>query len=247
LSGALSGPVHVGTSGWQYRDWAADFYAGTPAKAWLRRYAERFGAVEVNSTFYREATPATLERWKLDTPATFRFSLKAHRHLTHVKRLGFGPESLERQKAAASLLGGKLAAILWQLPSSLRYDLPRLASFLALLRRWPETRHAVEFRHPSWFRDEVAETLGRHGHAVCLSDAATWPLWDRVTTDMVYLRLHGHEETYRSNYNEADLAHWAARIGAWCDERRTVHAYFDNTAAGTAWRNAARLKDLLAD
>jgi uncharacterized protein YecE (DUF72 family) len=240
------GPVYVGTSGWQYRNWAGDFYAGAPAKAWLRRYAERFEALEVNSTFYGQVRPATLERWRLETPADFRFSLKAHRYLTHVKRLAFEPESLERQKAAARVLGEKLAAMLWQMPRSLRYDQPRLESFLALLQRWPEVRHALEFRHASWFREEVAEALAQGGHAVCLSDAADWPLWDRVTTDLVYLRLHGHEATYRSHYGDAALAAWAGRIGLWRAERRTVHVYFDNTDAGAAWRNALRLREILA-
>jgi uncharacterized protein YecE (DUF72 family) len=238
--------LYVGTSGWLYRDWASDFYAGVPSRAWLKSYAERFDAVEVNGTFYREIRPAILERWRLETPARFRFSLKAHRYLTHVKRLQFEPESLERQKTSASMLGEKLAAMLWQLPPSLRYDLPRLDAFLALLRLWPEVRHAMEFRHPSWFRDEAAEALARGGHAVCLSDAATWPLWDRVATDAVYVRLHGHEQTYRSNYSDCALADWAKRIGSWRSEQRTVHVYFDNTAAGAAWRNALRLREMLA-
>jgi uncharacterized protein YecE (DUF72 family) len=243
----VSGLIYVGTSGWRYRDWASDFYADVPSKAWLKRYAERFDSVEVNGTFYREIRPDTLARWRLETPAHFRFSLKAHRYLTHVKRLRFEPESLERQKAAASRLGEKLSAMLWQLPPSLRYDPSRLDAFLTLLRRWPEPRHAMEFRHPSWFRDEVAEALGQNGHAVCLSDAATWPLWDRVTAGIVYVRLHGHEQTYRSNYSDSALADWAKRIGLWRAEHRTVHVYFDNTDTGAAWRNALRLREILAE
>lgn len=242
----MSVPVYVGTSGWQYRDWAKDLYADAPTRTWLAAYAARFDAVEVNRTFYRQVRASTFERWRGETPADFRFCLKAHRYLTHVKRLRFEPESLERQKASASMLGGKLAAMLWQLPPSLRYDRARLECFIALLRDWSEVPHALEFRHASWFRDEVAEILARDGHAVCLSDAATWPFWNRVTANLVYLRLHGHEETYRSNYSDSVLALWAERIGAWRGEHRTVHVYFDNTDAGAAWRNALRLRELVA-
>lgn len=242
---AVPGPLYLDTSGWVYRDWAAGFYAGSPAKTWLKSYAERFNSVEVNRTFYRQVRSATLETWHRETPADFRFSLKAHRYLTHVRRLRFGPEALHRQKTAASPLGGKRAAVLWQLPPGLSHDPARLESFFSLLREWREVPHVIEFRHASWFRETVAEALRREGHAVCLSDAADWPLWDRVTANRVYLRLHGHDETYRSNYGDSALIEWAGRIASWRGEGRTVQVYFDNTDTGAAWRNAERLGQIL--
>ena len=235
----------MGTSGWQYRDWAHDFYADSPSRTWLRIYAERLDSIEVNRTFYREVRPGTVETWKRETPLGFGFSLKAHRYLTHVKRLLFEPESLNRQKTAASLLGEKLSAVLWQLPPGLHHDPSRLGRFLTQLREWQEVPHAIEFRHSSWFRDSVAEALATDGHAVCFSDAGNWPLWDKVTARHVYVRLHGREDTYRSAYSDSELACWVERIDQWRAAGRAVLVYFDNTDRGAAWRNALTLKNML--
>ena len=109
------------------------------------------------------------------------------------------------------------------------------------LGRGPKPRHAIEFRDPSWFDDEVATALARHRVANCLSDAADWPLWDAVTTDLVYVRPHGHSDTYASRYSRKSLQRWARRIEAWRREKRQVHVYFDNDAYGEAPRNAQRL------
>lgn len=241
-----AGEVRIGTSGWQYGIWGRDLYGGAPSRDWLGLYAEHFDTVEVNATFYRQIRTSTFEGWARATPAPFRFCIKAHRYMTHVRRLEFEPEALQRQKTASLSLGEKLAVILWQLPASLHFDSERLDHFLASLGSWPEVRHAIEFRHPSWFRDEVAERLARNGLAVTLSDTADWALWDRVTAGFVYARLHGHEDTYRSEYDDTALRNWAARIASWHGERRDVYVYFDNTASGAAWDNALRLKQLLA-
>jgi uncharacterized protein YecE (DUF72 family) len=103
----------------------------------------------------------------------------------------------------------------------------------------------MEFRHPSWFTDEVANCLRAHRIAACQSDAADWPLWDVVTTDLIYVRLHGHEATYASAYPESELRAWARKIRRWQREGRDVHVYFDNDAWGHAPRNAQRLLALL--
>jgi uncharacterized protein YecE (DUF72 family) len=241
----MGASVYVGTSGWSYPDWKADFFAGVPRKDWLRHYAQRFRAVEVNATFYGRVQPGTFEHWKEETPADFRFVIKGHRYLTHVSRLLFPPDALARQRDAAMILADRLAAVLWQMPRSLKLDLPRLESFAAALKGWPQVRHALEFRDASWFCPEAADCLGRHGLAACQSDSAGWPLWDAVTTDLVYVRLHGHEKTYRSAYTEAQLRHWAYWIDGWLKQDRQVHVYFDNTDAGHAPKDAARLLAML--
>jgi uncharacterized protein YecE (DUF72 family) len=243
----VSGRLYVGTSGWNYAAWATGFYRGVPRRAWLVHYARRFGAVEVNASFYHEIRPATYAAWRDETPEGFRFCVKAHRYLTHVKRLAFPPESLERQRRNLRALGSKLSVVLWQLPSSLSREGRRLEDFLAALGRWGEARHAVEFRHASWFRSDVAELLASHRVANCLSDAADWPMWDAVTTDLAYVRLHGHTRTYASRYAPRALDAWAARIAAWLGEGRTVHVYFDNTNAGAAPQDALALAARLAD
>src|SRR5690606_21817587 len=118
-----------------------------------------------------------------------------------------GPIRLEREHAAG--LGGDLAAVVWQLASNLRFDPQRLEDFCTQLGAWPETRHAIEMRHRSWFNDETADCLARHRVAACQSDSADWPMWDAVTTDLVYVRLHGHTRSYASRYSTATLKRWA--------------------------------------
>lgn len=242
---ALPAGLFVGTSGWSYPEWADDFYAGVRRRDWLRHYTSRFNALEIDASFYHSLKRSTYEGWRAQTPEGFRFTVKANRFLTHVKRLDFEDESLALQREAAGGLGDKLAIVLWQLPAGLHCDSARLAGFAAKLAAWPETRHAVEFRHVSWFTEEVAALLGRHGIAACQSDAPDWPLWQAVTTDLVLVRLHGHTETYRSAYGEGALHAWAKQIRRWYEEGRAVHVFFDNTAAGHAPRDALRLAEML--
>ena len=238
--------VLIGTSGWNYPEWSAGFYAGIPRKDWLRRYASVFDAVEVNATFYGGQKPATFARWRDETPIHFRFAIKGHRIVTHLKRLKGVAEAVSIQRASVAPLAGRLAAVLWQLPANYHRDVPRLREFLAALGEvWADVRHAVEFRHPSWFIEEVAEALAACRVAVCQSDAADWPLWDRVTTDLVYVRLHGHTRTYASAYSSTGLQRWAARVLDWSRRGYSVHVYFDNDAEGAAPRDALRLIDLL--
>ncbi|HUW51288.1 MAG TPA: DUF72 domain-containing protein [Sulfuricella sp.] len=241
----MSGRAFIGTSGWNYPEWRDSFYGGIPARDWLGFYARHFDAVEVNATFYRHQRRSTFEHWREQTPANFVFAIKGHRYLTHVKRLAEAEQSLATSREAAAGLGNKLAVVLWQTPRSLHKDLARLERFAQALSAWPEVRHVLEFRHASWFDAEVAGCLRGHRLANCLSDAVDWPLWDAVTTDLVYVRLHGHARTYASAYGDGELGDWAGRIRVWLAEGRNVHVYFDNTAAGAALHNALRLKEML--
>ena len=239
------GRLYIGTSGWNYSGWRASFYAGVPRRLWLSHCAEHFNAVEINATFYGAQRRETFARWAEETPPEFRFAMKANRYITHNKKLLESEQPVRRERERAQALGGKLAAVVWQLPANLHRNLARLETFADTLGQWPEARHAIEFRHSSWFDDEVADCLRRHRVAVCLSDAADWPLWDVVTTDLVYLRLHGHTRTYVSAYSTPSLRRWAQRIRAWRAEGRDVHVYFDNDAAGAAPRDALRLRGML--
>jgi uncharacterized protein YecE (DUF72 family) len=238
--------IYIGTSGWNFRSWKESFYHGLPQKRWLDYYAQHLDALEVNGTFYHLMPASVLRGWYQRTPPGFRFALKGHRIVTHLRRLMPAPESLELQRAAAAELGEKLLTILWQLPPNLAKDPQRLSGFAAMLSGWREVRHVVEFRHPSWFDDEVAHIMREHRLAICLSDAADWPLWDAVSTDLVYVRLHGHRRTYASNYGRRALAKWAMRGRGWLAEGRSVHFYFDNDSEGHAPHNALALKRLMA-
>ena len=144
-------PVHVGCSGWAYPDWRGRFYPeGLAQRHWLEHYAAHFDTVEINSTFYRLATPSAVEGWVEHTPPSFVFSVKASRYLTHVKRLKLMEVYVERFYAPLKAMrdAGKLGPVLWQLPENFRRDDERLGAALAAL---PEGRHCFEFRHPSWF------------------------------------------------------------------------------------------------
>ncbi len=237
--------VYIGTSGWTYDEWRDGLYAGVPRGRWLAHYAERFDAVEVNATFYHLLARKIFAGWDRRTPAQFRFAVKSNRYLTHVLRLDCARTDLLRERARARGLGNKLAAVLWQLPAALARDDALLERFMARLKAWPETRHAIEFRHSSWFRDDIAARLGRSRIALVQSDAADWPRWDAVTTDLVYVRLHGSRETYASAYGARSLGFWARRIRAWLADGRDVHVYFDNTASGHAVSDALTLRRLL--
>ena len=241
----MASKAYIGTSGWNYKSWRDDFYGDTPQKEWLRFCADRFTGIEVNGTFYRLQEKSTFEKWRDQTPETFRFAIKGHRYVTHNKKLLDVEESVIRCRESASPLGERLTAVVWQLPAFLKKDTDRLEKFLDALRRWKSTRHAIEFRHKSWFDDKVAERLKRHAVAVCISDAPDWPMWEEVTTDLVYIRLHGHTRKYASSYSKHSLRKWAARIRDWLDENRVVHAYFDNDAEGAAPHNARALLEML--
>jgi uncharacterized protein YecE (DUF72 family) len=239
----MRGRAFIGTSGWVYPSWRKHLYAGVPMRAWLQRAAETFGALEINGSFYTQIAPATYERWAAETPRDFRFTLKGHRFVTHFRRLGECTDSVIRLRDQARPLGRKLLAVLWQLPARFACDLRRLDGFLDAIEHWPEVRHVFEPRHKTWFVPAVAERLADANVAVCLSDAPDFPMWRAVTTDLVYIRLHGHTRKYASSYRRATLRAWAHDMARWIAEGRDVHAYLDNDAEGHAVPNALALRD----
>lgn len=242
-------PRYIGTSGWNYRSWRRTFYGDMPQRLWLTHCAALFDSLEINNTFYRYPSPQTQQRWLDRTPPDFPFAVKGHRGITHFARLADPEDRLRRLRRGLDILAPRIVAMLWQLPRTLEKDLARLDEFGEALRRvWPQTRHVMEFRHASWFDAETAAVLAQHGLANCISDARDWPRWDAVTTDLVYVRLHGHTRTYASSYSGAALAGWAARLRRWQREGRAVHVYFDNDAEGAAPVNAlALLRKVNAD
>jgi uncharacterized protein YecE (DUF72 family) len=242
----MSAKAYIGTSGWSYESWKDTFYSGIAKKEWLSFCARQFPAIEVNATFYGLQKRSTFEHWREMTPPDFRFSIKGNRFLTHNKKLLDPQEPIGRERERASGLGDKLETVLWQMPKKFAKNVKRLEKFAKALEGWSDVRHVLEFRHPSWFDDEVADCLHQYRLAACLSDAADWPMWDRITTDFVYIRLHGHIRTYASAYKTDGLRSWAARILAWLQKGYTVHAYFDNDAEGAAPFDALLLLDMVS-
>jgi uncharacterized protein YecE (DUF72 family) len=235
-----TGRIFVGPSGW-----TQTAPRGVPIRARLTWAAGLFNAVEVNGSHYTQISKERYRAWKAETPGDFRFAVKGHRYVTHYRRLSDCGDSVRRLREQASGLGEKLAAVIWQLPASFKCDLARLDDFLGVLASWSDTRHALELRHASWFTDEVRARLHAARVASCLSDAPDFPMWDAVTTDLVYVRLHGHTRKYASSYSAASLARWATRARQWAEEGRDVHLYLDNDAEGAAVTNATALMGLL--
>jgi len=241
VSGVRRGRVFVGPSGWTYPSWRAQLGGGDR----LGRLATMFNAVEVNGSHYTQIRRERYAAWAAETPPAFRFAVKGHRFVTHWKRLSDCGDSVRRLREQASGLGEKLAAVVWQLPATFRRDLPRLDDFLGVLGAWPEVRHALELRHASWFTEDVRARLAAARVANCLSDAPDFPMWQEITTDFVYVRLHGHTRKYASSYARATLARWATRARAWARAGRDVHVYLDNDAEGAALTNGQTLVRLL--
>lgn len=240
-------PVHVGCSGWAYRDWRERFYpAGCPQARWLSSYAERFETVELNTTFYRLARPEAVARWVRETPPQFLFAAKASRYLTHMKRLTDLSRGVERFYASIAPLveSGKLGPVIWQLPESFHRDDARLAAALEAIADLPPRRHAFEFRHESWFAPEVEALLRAHGVALVIGDTPQRPFQTlALTAGFTVVRFHFGRRGRRGNYSEAELRAWAARLREWRGEVE-VFAYFNNDWEAFAPRNAARLREL---
>lgn len=239
----MAGELRVGTSGWQYDEWAGTFYPeGLPRRDWLPWYAGRFDAVEVNNTFYRLPRAEVFEAWRAAVPPGFLFALKYSRFGSHMKKLKDPEEHVARYLGVAERLGDRMGPILVQLPPNWRCDTARLDAFLAVAPR--RHRWAVELRHESWLCDAVLELLARHGAALCVHDLlADHPFL--VTADFTYVRYHGTESKYRGGYPARRLAPDARWMADRLAEGLDVHAYFNNDLGGHAVRDAARLLRLI--
>jgi uncharacterized protein YecE (DUF72 family) len=200
----------AGTSGYSYAPWKGTFYPEKlPAAKMLGYYATRLPTVEINNTFYRMPRRDSLASWGEGVPAPFRFALKAPRRITHERRLASVEDAVENLFSESTVLGEKLGPVLFQLPPNFRNDLPRLESFLALVRgRFPAAQPAFEFRHESWFVPEVYAALERQGAALCISDSEELATPLEATARWGYLRLR------RQDYDDAAIASWAERIAA---------------------------------
>jgi uncharacterized protein YecE (DUF72 family) len=273
------GDIRIGISGWRYKPWRGVFYPKELAqKRELTFAAENFRSIEINGTFYSLQTPTSFERWAAETPADFVFAVKGPRYITHMLRLKNVESALANFLASGVLrLGKKLGPILWQLPPNFSFDPQRLEPFFKLLPRDTEEaaaiarrhekwltkkrtdtqprariklRHALEIRHPSFLVKEFVALLRAYNVALVCADAVEWPRRMDITSDFIYVRLHGSDVLYASGYSDEDLDVWAQRTIMWArgdeptdDESdwitdrsprkltsRDVYLYFDNDA-----------------
>ena len=242
--------LHIGTSGWVYRSWKGPFYPDTLAsRRYLSFYAQEFATTEINSSFYHLPLPTTFTNWAKQVPEHFIFSVKASRFLTHIKRLLDPEEPWQRFIDNAVNLGHHLGPILLQFPPSFKINAPRLDDFFKVATSVTSGKSAprlvCEFRHESWFSDEIYRLLNRYNVAWCIADGAKYPRKDLVTTDFAYIRYHGRSKMFASNYSNAVLLKETRVIKRYLADGLDVFVYFNNDAKGYAIRNARLLKRLL--
>jgi uncharacterized protein YecE (DUF72 family) len=237
--------IWIGTSGWTYDGWRGPFYPPEVRKKdWLRWYAAHFATTEINGSFYRTPSLEAVKGWRDQTPKNFLFAWKASKFITHWKRLSERCDnSIALMQTRLEALAPKLGAVLFQLPPQFAKSSERLDSFLDML---PDAyRYAFEFRHKSWYADDIFDLLARRKVSLCLSDHHDAPAPWEVTARHVYVRGHGPEGRYRDNYPDKTLRKWAHAVQSWKAQRRTVFVYFDNDQKSAAPTDAQRLRDLL--
>jgi uncharacterized protein YecE (DUF72 family) len=266
--------LRIGISGWNYKGWRGVFYPPKhPQKRELEFASHTLNTIEINGTFYSLQRPSSFQRWYAETPEAFVFAVKGARFITHMKKLRDVQRPLANFFASGPLcLREKLGPILWQFPPNFGWNEARFREFFELLPRnteeaaqlarlhdeklkiggWFETdacrplRYALEIRHPSFLIPEFFEFLRDQQAAFVFADSAgKWPYAEELTTDFVYIRLHGDTQLYVSGYSDSALAWWAERIQRW-RRGRDVFVYFDNDAKVHAPFDAQRLAALLA-
>jgi uncharacterized protein YecE (DUF72 family) len=266
--------IRIGISGWRYEPWRKVFYPPDLAQHRELEFASRaFPSIEINGSFYSLQSPGSYEAWRKATPPGFVFSVKGPRYVTHILRLKNVRKPLANFFASGVFnLREKLGPMLWQFPPSLHYDEKLFETFLALLPRDTTDalklarsrdsrmhgrsclridaerplRHAFEIRHTSFVTPEFLAQLRRHSVALVVADTAgKWPYLEEVTSDFMYLRLHGDTQLYVSGYTETALNGWARRIRAW-SRTGDVYCYFDNDSKVRAPFDADRLMHKLA-
>jgi uncharacterized protein YecE (DUF72 family) len=242
--------VRIGTSGWSYDHWDGVLYPpGLPPARRLTRYIEVFDTVELNASFYRWPKDSTFAGWRERLPDGFTMSVKAHRGLTHYRRLAAPEPWIERFERCWKALGDRAGVLLVQLHPGQQRDISsqeRLDSFLASVPT--SIRVAVELRHPSWNDPAVCTLLEKRRAAYVVMSGAGLACIPRATSDFVYVRMHGPgpDSMYSGSYPDRELRQWAKRIADWDGEGRDVWVYFNNDLQGHAVRNSLFLRGLLS-
>jgi len=237
------GKIYVGTSGWHYKHWIGKFYPkNISSKDLLRYYHTFFETTELNNSFYRLPSNEQFATWYSNTPKDFLFSVKASRYITHSKRL-IPSEGISNLMNSIIALNEKLGPVLFQLPPTMKLNIQRLETFIAALPQG--FRYTFEFRHPTWYNENVYRLLQETNCAFCIYelDHHSSPLI--TTADFVYVRLHGPEEKYSGDYTRDQLRTWADRCMRWAEEEKDVYIYFDNDQNAYAPLNALYLKEII--
>jgi uncharacterized protein YecE (DUF72 family) len=242
---ADDGRVFVGCSGWHYKDWRGIVYPeALPQRLWLPHYSTVFRTVEINATFYRMPSQSTVRSWKRSVGEGFLFAVKGSRVVTHVRRLSDASDSVQQFCDRIAELDDTRGPVLWQLPPTLSRDDAVLSRFLHVLPSG--FRHAIEFRHPSWWHTDVYAALAANRIAICLVDMPGFMSPLVATSDFVYARFHGADSLYVGKYSDDALRVWAERLRGVAGNQAAIYAYFNNDARGYAVENALTFRRLLA-
>jgi uncharacterized protein YecE (DUF72 family) len=230
--------LYVGTSGYSYKEWKGSFYPDKISpKEMLAYYASRLHAVELNNTFYRMPKPEMIESWKSQVPENFRFSVKAPQTITHFRRLKDAAPQTRIMLKTVAALDQRLGAVIFRLPEDMKKDVKRLESFLKVLPI--DTPAVFDFRHPTWFDDEVVELLRSQKRVFCVSDIEELPeSYSYKTADWGYVRLR------RERYTQAELVRWVKRIKA--QKWKDTYVFFKHEDEGTGPTLAAQFAALSA-
>lgn len=237
--------IFIGTSGWSYPSWRGPFFPReVMVKHHLAYYATQFSSAELNGVFYRTPSLDTVRGWRDQTPDDFVFAWKASRFISHWKRLtDKSRNSLALIDERLKILGPKAGPVLFQLPPRFAVNSARLKSFCKLLSK--RRRYAFEFRHCSWYTEEIYTLLQGYNIALCISDHHDAPSPWKVTASHVYVRGHGPGGAYQGHYSDTELRAWARRIATWRRDGRDVYVYFDNDQKSAAPADALRLIKVL--
>jgi len=234
---------YLGCSGWYYNDWKERFYPQKLNKSkWLEFYSENFNSVEINNTFYRFPNEKTVKRWYKRTPEDFKFTLKANQTITHRRRFKDTQSTIKRFYGLSNLLEDKLSCILFQIPPNISKNLDFLKNALKQLD--PTKNNIMEFRHSSWFDDEVYDILKEFKVSFCSVSSTEFPEELIITSDIGYIRFHGKgQQRYQYFYKNEELNKWAEKIKKACLEN--TFCYFNNDYNANAPKNCIKLKEIL--
>ncbi|HDJ30359.1 MAG TPA: DUF72 domain-containing protein [bacterium] len=240
--------LFIGTSGFSYSHWEDGvFYPKNLSRTrHLQYYASQFNTVELNSPFYHLPNAKTFQGWRKRTPENFVFAVKVSRFITHVKKLKDCKKEWEEFLKRASFLEEKLGPFLFQFPASWHKNLPRLKDFVGMLRKTSKDfRFAFEFRHKSWFSDDVYKFFEEQKNlSFCITDSPYWPSVEKVFGEFAYFRMHGGRSLYSSKYSQKELKELAHKIKKCLRQELDVYCYFNNDAHGYACENAKELQKL---
>jgi uncharacterized protein YecE (DUF72 family) len=240
---------YIGTSGWSYKHWADIFYPKDikPDK-YLEFYTSKFTCVELNSSFYNLPLKTTVTGWMNRTPYAFKFCPKLSRYITHQLQLANIDGALQKYFDVFESMKKRLGPVLIQLPPGLSYDKILICNFFDLIKeKYSQYRFAIEVRNKSWVNDRFFDLLAQYGIAFVIADpGGRFPNGEAVTAGFIYLRFHGREQLYASDYSETDLKLYAEKIISWRNEGKEVWVFFNNDYHGFAVKNAERLREIVS-